>query len=40
MIEYKKIDVSEKIDMSKTSAWLFKNVGYKFVCVCINVRMY
>ena len=39
MIQYQKIDVSEGIDVSKTSAskelelchyWFFKNIGFKF----------
>ena len=39
MLQYKKIDASEGIDVNKTSAskecelyhyWLFKNVGFKF----------
>ena len=39
MLQYQKIDVSEEIDVNKTSAaeecelchyWLFKDVGFKF----------
>ena len=39
MLQYEKIDVSERIDVNKTSAskecelchyWFFKNVGFKF----------
>ena len=39
MLQYKKIDVSEGIDVNKTSApkecefchyWFFKNIGFKF----------
>ena len=31
MMEYREIDVSERIDMNKIGTWLFKNVGYKFI---------
>ena len=44
MLRYQKIDVSEGIDVNKTSAskecelcsyWFFKNMGFKFEeCVC------
>ena len=41
MLRYQKIDVSEGIDVNKTSAskecevchyWFFKDIGFKFVC--------
>ena len=50
MLQYKKIDVSEGVDVNKTSAskecmlchyWYFKNVGFEphACCKCRNVLM-
>ena len=49
MLRYQKIDVSEGIDVNRTSAskecelchyWLFEDVGFKFEEVVINIMIY
>ena len=49
MLQYQKIDVSEGIDMNKTSPskqcalchyWLYKDIGFKFEEPVCNVMIY